>query len=146
DIALRNGDKIFVQSDTRQFTVLGATGRQDQVDFDTPIITAATALAKVGGLSLTAADPKGVFVLRDEPAEIARRVLATPAPNRAQKVIYVLDLTAPMGLFHARDFTIRDGDTLYVTEAPATQWNKAISALTGSLGAAASVNTLATGG
>ncbi|MGB0439347.1 MAG: polysaccharide export protein, partial [Paracoccaceae bacterium] len=66
--------------------------------------------------------------------------------NRAQKVIYVLDLTAPMGLFHARDFTIRDGDTLYVTEAPATQWNKAISALTGSLGAAASVNTLATGG
>ena len=55
-------------------------------------------------------------------------------------MIYVLDLTKPNGLFTARDFSVRDGDTLYVTEAPFTQWSKVISALTGSLGA---VDTLA---
>jgi polysaccharide export outer membrane protein len=36
-------------------------------------------------------------------------------------------------MFEARDFAIRDGDTVYVTAAPISQWNNAISALTGSL-------------
>ena len=55
-------------------------------------------------------------------------------------MVYVLDLTQPNGMFHARDFAVRDGDTLYVTEAPFTQWDKGISALTGTL---TSANTLA---
>jgi polysaccharide export outer membrane protein len=146
DIALRNNDKIFVEQDRRNFSVLGATGRQDNVDFDTPVITAVEALAKVGGLSLGAADPKGVFVLRSEPSEIAKQVLGRSDSIGPQQMIYVLDLTVPMGLFHARNFTIRDGDTIYVTEAPATQWSKSISILTGSLGAVSSVNTLTDGG
>jgi polysaccharide export outer membrane protein len=33
----------------------------------------------------------------------------------------------------ARDFAIRDGDTVYVTEAPFTQFSKVIAAITGSL-------------
>ncbi len=50
-----------------------------------------------------------------------------------QRMIYVLDLTEPNGVFMARDFVIRDGDTVYVTEAPFVQWNKAISASLGVL-------------
>jgi polysaccharide biosynthesis/export protein len=42
-------------------------------------------------------------------------------------------LTQPNGMFLARDFQIRDEDLLYVTEAPFTQWDKTIAALTGSL-------------
>jgi len=42
-------------------------------------------------------------------------------------------LTEPNGLFIARDFSIRDGDTIYVTEAPFSQFNKTISAALGSL-------------
>ena len=49
-------------------------------------------------------------------------------------MVYVLDLTRPNGMFMARDFAVRDDDTLYVTEAPFAQWNKVISALTGTLG------------
>ena len=61
-----------------------------------------------------------------------------------QRMVYLLDLTEPNGLFEARDFVIRDGDTLYVTEAPLTQWNKTIGALVGSLlGPAASLDQLA---
>ena len=55
----------------------------------------------------------------------------------------MLDLTAPTGMFEARDFLIRDGDTVYVTEAPYVQWNKTLSVLTGSAGAAASLSSAA---
>jgi polysaccharide export outer membrane protein len=59
-------------------------------------------------------------------------------------MVYVLDLTQPNGMFRARDFVIRDQDTLYVTEAPFTQWDKTIAALTGSLGAVSTLSTAAT--
>ena len=42
-------------------------------------------------------------------------------------------------MFEARDFLIRDGDTVYVTEAPYVQWQKTIGALTGAAGAADSL-------
>ena len=60
----------------------------------------------------------------------------------AQRMVYVLDLTKPNGMFMARDFVVRDGDTLYVTEAPFTQWSKVISAITGTAGSAASLTSL----
>ncbi|MBT3649165.1 MAG: polysaccharide export protein, partial [Rhodobacteraceae bacterium] len=44
------------------------------------------------------------------------------------------------GIFIARDFTIRDQDTVYVTEAAFTQWNKLIAAVTGSLDAVNTIN------
>ncbi len=141
DIALRGGDRILVEEDSRAFTALGATGSQNRVPFEHQSLSALEAIAQVGGLLSNAADPKGVFILRNEASEVANQVLARNDLEGAQRMIYVLDLTKPNGMFMARDFVIRDGDTLYVTEAPFTQWNKAISALTGSLG---SVNTLNT--
>jgi polysaccharide export outer membrane protein len=58
-------------------------------------------------------------------------------------MIYVLDLTEPNGMFQARDFVIRDQDTLYVTVAPFAQWNQVIGALTGTLATAGSISSLA---
>ena len=60
----------------------------------------------------------------------------------AQRMIYVLDLTQPTGMFEARDFLIRDGDTVYVTEAPYVQWQKTIGALTGTAGGAESLSNV----
>ena len=57
-------------------------------------------------------------------------------------MIYVLDLTSPNGVFVARDFVIRDGDTVYVTEAPYTQFNKVLSAVVAPLAPAASIDRL----
>ncbi len=136
DIALRAGDKIYVQEDSRTFTALGATGAQNRVPFESKTISAIEALATVGGLSSNAADPTGVFVFRNEPAEIANQLMARNDLIGTQRVIYVLDLTQPNGMFMARDFAVRDGDTVYVTEAPFVQFNKAIAAATGSLTAA----------
>ncbi|VVS97613.1 Polysaccharide biosynthesis/export protein [Roseovarius sp. EC-HK134] len=141
DIALRGGDRILVEADTRAYTALGATGAQSRVTFETQTLSALEAIAQVGGLSTAAADPTGVFVLRNEPMEIANQVLGRNDLQGAQRLVYVLDLTKPNGLFLARDFSIRDDDTIYVTEAPFTQWSKVIGAFTGTLGAVGSVST-----
>ena len=143
DIPLRGGDRILVEEDTRSFTALGATGSQARVPFDSQVISAVEAIAQVGGLLATAADPTGVFVMRNEPAEVANQVLGRDDLIGAQRMVYVLDLTEPNGMFMARDFVIRDQDTLYVTEAPFTQWNKGIAALTGTLGAVSTITTAA---
>lgn len=140
DIALRAGDRIFVEQDTRSFTALGATGSQSRVAFESQTISAIEAIAQVGGLNTNLADPTGVFVFRNEPEEIAQQLLGRTDITGTQRVVYVLNLTEPNGMFMARDFAIRDSDTVYVTEAPFSQFNKTISAVFGTL---SSVSTAA---
>lgn len=142
DIALRAGDRILVEADTRSFTALGATGGQARVPFETQNLSALEGIAQVGGLNAGLADPTGVFVFRNEPQEVAEQVLGRNDLSGVQRMVYVLDLTQPNGMFMARDFVIRDGDTIYVTEAPFAQWSKVISAITGTAGSAASLTSL----
>ena len=145
DIALRPGDSIVISQDTRAFVAMGATGSQSRVPFQTQTLSALEAIATVGGLNSNIADPTGVFVLRNEPAEIANAVLGRSDLIGDQRMVYVLDLTKPTGLFEARDFLIRDGDTVYVTEAPFVQWNKTIGAITGTANQASTVANAAQG-
>ncbi|MBW6416746.1 polysaccharide biosynthesis/export family protein [Celeribacter sp. PS-C1] len=143
DIPLRDGDRILVEADPRSFTAMGATGGQSVISFETRNLSALEAIAQVGGLQTNAADPTGVFVFRNEPEEIAKQVLGRDDLVGTQRLIYVLDLTQPNGLFLARDFLIRDEDTLYVTEAPFVQWQKTLGAITGTATSANSLNNLA---
>lgn len=139
DIALRPGDIVTVEPDNRFFVALGATGAQSRVPFENQTLSALEAIAIVGGLNTSTADPKGVFVFRNEPAEIANAVLGRKDLVGDQRLVYVLDLTQPTGMFEARDFLIRDGDTVYVTEAPYVQWQKTLSAITGTANTATSL-------
>ena len=145
DIALRGGDRILVEEDTRSFTAMGATGSQQKVPFESQNLSALEGLAQVGGLNAGSADPTGVFVFRNEAQEVAELVLGRNDLQGAQRLVYVLDLTKPNGMFMARDFVIRDGDTLYVTEAPFTQWSKVISSITGSASSLNGLSSLASG-
>ncbi|GAA6190737.1 polysaccharide biosynthesis/export family protein [Phaeobacter sp. NW0010-22] len=142
DISLRGGDRILVEEDTRSYTALGATNSQARVAFETQDLSALEALAQIGGLLSTSSDPTGVFIFRNEPAEIAGQVLGRTDLEGAQRMVYVLNLTEPNGLFVARDFVIRDEDTIYVTEAPYAQWTKAISLVAGGLTPIANVATI----
>ncbi|SIQ45426.1 polysaccharide export outer membrane protein [Paracoccus thiocyanatus] len=141
DIALRPGDVILVEEDERSFTALGALGGQTKVPLGNEQINAIEAVAMVGGLSTALADPKGVFVLRDEPPAVARAVLGRGDIQGNQRVAYVLDLTKPDGMFLARDFVIRDGDTVYVTEAPFVQWRKTLQSILGTATEVGSVDS-----
>ncbi len=142
DIALRGGDRILVEEDQRSFTALGATGAQSRVPFASQSITAIEAIATVGGLNSGLADPTGVFVLREE-SEASAEALTGREFTGPQRVAYILDLTSPNGLFVARDFQIRDEDTVYVTEAPYSQFVKILSAVIAPLNSANSIDQLA---
>ena len=136
---------ILVEKDTRTFTALGATGAQTRVDFDTPNLTALDAIARVGGLNTNLADPKGIFIMRDETPGIAEAVLGRKGIKNTVRMAYVMDLTQPDGIFNARDFVIRDGDTIYVTEAPYVQWQKTLAVLTGTASSANAITNAAGG-
>nr|WP_255732369.1 polysaccharide biosynthesis/export family protein [Ruegeria sp. Ofav3-42] len=142
DVALRGGDRILVEADSRSYIALGATGGQSRVAFDSQDLSALEALAQVGGLLSLSSDPTGIFVLRKERQDIARTVMGRQDLQGDQRMIYLLNLTAPNGLFIARDFVIRDDDTIYVTEAPYAQWTKSISLIAGGLTPLANVATL----
>jgi polysaccharide export outer membrane protein len=141
DIALRGGDRILIEEDTRAFTSLGAMGAQSRVNFETKNMSAIEAIAQVGGIQAAVGDPTGVFIFRNEADDIANQVLGRNDLMGAQRMVYVLDLTRPNGMFVARDFVVRDGDTLYVTEAPITTWNKTIAAFTGTLTSADTIGS-----
>lgn len=145
DIALRGGDRILVEEDTRAFTAMGATGGQTRVPFRTQDMSALEALAEAGGLQSATADATGIFIFRNERAEVANPVLGRSDLVGDQRMVYLLDLTKPNGIFQARDFVIRDGDTVYVTEAPYAQFTKVLSALTGPVTSVDSIASVAQG-
>ena len=89
-------------------------------------MSALEAIAAAGGLDGRAADPTGVFIFRQEPAEVANRVLGRGDLVGPQRMAYLLDLTQPEGLFSAREFVIRDEDTIYITEAPLASWSRVL--------------------
>lgn len=141
DIALRPGDRVTVERDGRAYVALGATGTQTRVPFEAGDLTAIEALAQAGGLSSNYADPTGIFVLREEPVQTASAVLGRSAAG-PQQILYLIDLTSPQGLFDAARFAIRDGDLVYVTEAPYVQWRKALEVVTGNAAVAARIEAL----
>ena len=126
DVALQTGDALIAERDRRIFTALGAVGRPSVVPFPVRDLSAERAMGAVGGLIDATADPTGVFIFRIEQASIAAKILPGQSVTGAHRIVYLLDLTKPGGLFLAREFNMRDGDTLYVTSAPFTNWMKVL--------------------
>lgn len=140
DIALKPGDRIVIQNDDRYFISMGTT-RQRKVNLEGEDPNAVQALAMIGGLDGNTSNPRGIFVLRNEPPEVANRVLGRTDITEPQRFAYVLDITKPSALFIAQDFYIRDGDLLYVTEAPYVAWRTILSALIGSANSLSQLDT-----
>lgn len=116
DTTLMGGDRVIVEAESRAFLSLGAAGSQSRHLFPTEIVTALDALAMIGGVNATRADPQGVLVLRDYPlAAVAADGVEGPTHER---MIFVLDLTSADGLFSAGAFRIMPNDLVYATESP----------------------------
>ncbi len=129
DIALRPGDQIVVNPLRERFVILGASGAQAEITFPTRPLDLLSALGAARGLRDFDADPSGVFVLRFEAPETADAILPEPEPpglpaGPGRPIIYRLDMGRPEGLFLARSFEVRDGDAIFVTNAPLTELRK----------------------
>ena len=114
DAVMRSGDQVIVENDNRTFLSLGATGTEAIHPFTQDSITAMEAIAKIGGVTDSRANPRGVLILRAYPAKFVGK-----GPSQEQ-VIFALDLTSADGLFAASKFEVMDGDLVFATESPVT--------------------------
>lgn len=115
DTRLRGGDRVIVQEDERYFLSLGAAGSQSQHPFPQDVVSALDAIAIIGGVNATRADPEGILILREYPASALRAGVRGP---RQERVVFSLDLTTSDGLFSARHFRVQSGDLVLATESP----------------------------
>lgn len=126
NIALHPGDVVTALFQPLSFTALGATGKNEEINFEAPGITLAQALARAGGLLDMRSNPQGVFIFRFEPREALAwpRQPAAATPEGMVPVIYRLDLLDPASFFVMQSFPIANKDLLYVSNAPIADLQK----------------------
>ena len=131
NVVLTSGDVITALNMPMSLTVLGATGKNEELNFETQGISLVQALGRSGGLQDQRADAQGVFLFRFEQAELAAQlgVHTTPAADGRVPVVYRLDLRDPAVFFHAQNFMVQDKDVLYVSNASAAELQKFLSVL-----------------
>jgi polysaccharide biosynthesis/export protein len=117
DIRVQPGDDIVVLNHPRGFIAMGAVTRAGSVPFVAHSTSLLDALGMVGGLVDTQADPTGVFVFRQDNIALDKNTDPT---------VFVLDFSRPTSLFLASRFSIRNEDTVYVTNAPLYQAGKIV--------------------
>ena len=138
DIALRPHDIVLLNAIRESFVVLGATQARGEITFPTRQLSLLRALGAARGLVDFDADPSGVFVFRWEDRALADALLpgAEPPglpPRAGRPIVYRLDMSQPEALFVAEAFEMRDGDAIFVTNAPLTELRKFIQLFTATL-------------
>ena len=131
NVALMPGDVITALFQPYSFMTLGATGKNDEVNFETQGITLAQALARSGALIDQRSNPKGVFVFRFEPVSALSwpRQPVKATPEGMVPVVFRIDLTQPSSFFVIQSFPIENRDVLYVSNAPVNELQKFLNLL-----------------
>lgn len=130
NIYVRAGDVITLIRAPLSFTAIGATGQNAVVPFGQIRLSLEEAIGRAGGLSDFRADPEGIFVLRFEPVDLVRKLVAPrplDLPGPMVPVAYRLNMRDPAAMFAARAFVIQDKDIVYVANAPMTEVQKVFS-------------------
>ncbi len=131
NVPLLPGDVVTALFQPYSFTALGASGKNEEVNFETQGITLAQALARSGGLIDSRSNVRGVFVFRFEPKN-ALTWQHTPVTTTAEGLVPVafrIDLSDPASFFEIQNFPIENRDILYVSNAPITEVQKFLNVL-----------------
>lgn len=125
NILLKPGDVVTALFQPQSFSVLGATGKNEEIPFEAQGISLAQALARSGGLNDSRADARGVFIFRFEDAKLVdSQVPAEKAANGTIPVVYQVDLRDPASFFVTQNFPIQNRDVIYVSNSPAAEFEK----------------------
>lgn len=140
NIELQPGDVITALFQPLSFTVLGATGKNEEINFEAQGITLAQALARAGGLQDMRADARAVFLFRFED----QKALDWPSsvkttPEGRVPVIYQVNLRDPASFFVSQSFPVQNKDVLYVSNAPATELQKFLNIISSFIFSATSI-------
>ena len=141
------GDTIVALVSKQSYSVLGAVSRPGEYDFDRYRMTLAQAVAKAA-VDDNRANRRGVFIFRYEPREFVDSVVSggTDLPGETIPVIYRLAISDPASFHLMQRFIVRDGDVLYLANAPTVDLGKFLGLLSASVATvatpAATVKTL----
>ena len=134
NIHLKPGDVLTALFQPQSFSVLGATGQNAEVPFETQGISLAQALARSGGLVDNRADARGIFIFRfeDEKLVSGANTPAKPSATTAKAVpvngmvpvVYQVDLRDPASFFVTQNFPIQNHDVIYVANSPTAEFGK----------------------
>ncbi len=113
-IPLKNGDMITVRSrDERKVIVMGEVTNQTALQMRNGRLSLSDALGEVGGVNLGAANPRQIYVIRNE--------------AQGGQSIFHLDARTPTALALADGFALRPKDVVYVDPVPLVRWNRVVS-------------------
>jgi polysaccharide export outer membrane protein len=125
NILLKPGDVVTALFQPQSFSVLGATGKNEEIPFEAQGISLAQALARFGGLNDSRADARGVFVFRFEDANLVDAKDQIPqSADGTVPVVYQIDLRDPASLFVTQNFPVQNRDVIYVANSPEAEFNK----------------------
>lgn len=131
NVPLQPGDVVTALFQPLSLTALGATGKNEEINFEAQGISLAQALARSGGLIDSRADAKGIFIFRLEPTDAITwpKQPVTTTPEGKVAVIYRIDLDDPASFFVAQSFQMQNKDLLYISNAPAAELQKFLNLL-----------------
>ena len=124
NLQLKPGDVVAALFQPWTFSVLGATGRNQEVPFEASGISLAQALARSGGLNDNKADPGGVFIFRYEDPSMIREPKSIAGLDGLVPVVYQIDFSEPSTFFVTQNFPMQDKDVVYVANMPAAELQK----------------------
>ncbi len=135
NIVLQSDDVVTALYQPYSFTVLGATGRNEEVRFEGIGLTLSQALGRFGGLQDERADPRGVFLFRWERPELVGQPKAETQNVEESRVptIYRIDMKRPETFLAAQNFKMRDGDVVYVSNSPTADLQRFVNILASSI-------------
>jgi polysaccharide biosynthesis/export protein len=125
NVILQPGDVVTALFQPNSLMVLGATTRNEEINFEAQGITLAQALARSGGLRDERANAAGVFIFRfEDPKAVSDAVPTRTTPDGKVPVVYRVDLKDPGSFFAAQGFPMRNKDVMYVANAPGAELQK----------------------
>lgn len=135
NVYLQPGDVVTALFQPLSFTALGASGKNEEVNFEAQGITLAQALGRMAGVRDTQADARGVFIFRfEEPGIVKAEGQSLPqTPEGKVPVVYRVDLKDPRAFLVAQNFPMKNKDVVYVANAPGAELQKFLNILTSSL-------------
>lgn len=116
DVSIRPGDRLMLVDDPRTYSILGASGRIEQVPFRRSSVSLAEAIATAGGANPNLGDPAAIFLFR-----YIRDTKGQEVPR-----VYHINMMQTGAYFIAQKFTMQDNDVLYFGNAAANQPSKLV--------------------
>lgn len=116
DVRAYPGDRMILINNPRTFSILGASGRVEQMPFSRSSVSLAEAVATAGGVNPGAGNPAAIFIFR----------YVSDEQGKEMPVVYHLNMMHAGSYFVAQRFSMQDKDILYFGNAAANQPSKLI--------------------